>query len=87
LGRPDLGRRLAEEVALPAEPCDLCSVVADGLSAAAVATHAAPLVHAARARLGELTIGPVVLAEQGRVAIGDAIGERLGARLVAVLIG
>jgi ethanolamine ammonia-lyase small subunit len=87
LARPDLGRRLHEATALAAAPCDLAFVVADGLSAAAVATHAAPLVHAARARLGDLAIGPVVLAEQGRVAIGDAVGERLGARLVAVLIG
>jgi hypothetical protein len=34
-----------------------------------------------------LTIGPLVLVEQGRVAIGDEIGELLGARLVLVLIG
>lgn len=87
LTRPDLGRTLAPAAALSPAPCDLCFVIADGLSAAAVATHAAPLVHAARARLGDLSIGPVVLAEQGRVAIGDAIGARLGARLVAVLIG
>ena len=30
---------------------------------------------------------PVVLAEQGRVAIGDGIGEALRARLVIVMIG
>lgn len=87
LTRPDLGRRLAADAALAPAPCDLCFVIADGLSAAAVATHAAPLVHAARARLGDLNIGPVVLAEQGRVAIGDAIGAAMGARLVAALIG
>lgn len=87
LARPDLGRRLASDAVLAPAPCDICFVVADGLSAAAVATHAAPLVHAARARLGDLSVGPVVLAEQGRVAIGDDIGARLGARLVAVLIG
>lgn len=87
LARPDLGRRLAPEAVLAAAPCDLTFVIADGLSAAAVAAHAASLVHAARARLGDLSIGPVVLAEQGRVAIGDDIGSRLGAKLVAVLIG
>jgi ethanolamine ammonia-lyase small subunit len=87
LARPDLGRRLESDAVLSPAPCDICFVVADGLSAAAVATHAAPLVHAARARLGDLNIGPVVLAEQGRVAIGDDVGARLGARLVAVLIG
>jgi ethanolamine ammonia-lyase small subunit len=31
--------------------------------------------------------GPVVIAEQGRVALGDDIGEALGAEAVAVLIG
>jgi ethanolamine ammonia-lyase small subunit len=87
LARPDLGRRLAAGTNLPAVPCDLALVIADGLSAAAVATHAAPLVAAVRARLGDLTIGSVVLVEQGRVAIGDAIGAALGARAVAVLIG
>jgi ethanolamine ammonia-lyase small subunit len=30
---------------------------------------------------------PVVLALQGRVALGDAIGEALGARLIVVMIG
>ncbi|RIX68419.1 ethanolamine ammonia-lyase light chain EutC, partial [Acidovorax cavernicola] len=32
-------------------------------------------------------MAPAVLVEQGRVAIGDDIGERLGARMVMVLIG
>ena len=34
-----------------------------------------------------LTIGSLVLVEQGRVAIGDEIGQLLGAKLVVVLIG
>jgi ethanolamine ammonia-lyase small subunit len=34
-----------------------------------------------------LVAGPVVVAEQGRVALGDDIGEALQARAVAVLIG
>ena len=32
-------------------------------------------------------VAPVIVARFGRVALGDEIGERLGARLVAVLIG
>jgi ethanolamine ammonia-lyase small subunit len=31
--------------------------------------------------------GPVVIAEQGRVALGDDIGQAMGADAVAVLIG
>jgi ethanolamine ammonia-lyase small subunit len=34
-----------------------------------------------------LTIGPLVLVEQGRVAIGDEIGALLDAKLALVLIG
>jgi ethanolamine ammonia-lyase small subunit len=84
LRRPDLGRRLAEGQTLPPGPCDLLLVVGDGLSAAAVETHAAPLIAALPA---DLRVGPVVLARQARVALGDEIGERMGARMVAVLIG
>ena len=36
---------------------------------------------------GSWKLAPVVVVEQGRVAIGDEIGEILGAKLVAVLIG
>ena len=32
-------------------------------------------------------VGPVVLVEQGRVAIGDEIGELLDAKLAVVLLG
>jgi ethanolamine ammonia-lyase small subunit len=49
----------------------------------AVATIAATLAGLHSERLS----APVVLAEQGRVAIGDEIGEALGAELVVVLIG
>lgn len=84
LRRPDLGRRLAPGQALPLSPCDLLLVVGDGLSAAAVEAHAAPLIAALPPDLGG---GPVVLARQARVALGDEIGERMGARMVAVLIG
>jgi ethanolamine ammonia-lyase small subunit len=92
LRRPDLGRRLSPESrgALErarADSPELTFVVADGLSAFAVANHALPLLVAARERLEGWRIGPVVLARQARVALGDEIGEVLGATLVAVLIG
>jgi ethanolamine ammonia-lyase small subunit len=34
-----------------------------------------------------MTISPICLVQQGRVAIGDEIGERLGAQMVLMLIG
>jgi ethanolamine ammonia-lyase small subunit len=84
--RPDLGRRLAEGQAaqLPKRP-GIAFVVADGLSATAAQRHAAPLLAQVMPALGQS--GPVIIARQGRVAIGDEIGAALGAEAVAVLIG
>lgn len=97
LQRPDWGRQLddASARALGTAPGtqapDLAIVVADGLSALAVERHAAPFLAALLAELhGDALawhLTPAVLVEQGRVAIGDDIGERLGARMVLVLIG
>jgi ethanolamine ammonia-lyase small subunit len=87
LRRPDLGRRLAES-AIAAAPCDLAIVLADGLSALAVNRHALPLLTELLPLLASSTRpGPICLVEQGRVAIGDEIGERLGARMLLMLIG
>lgn len=91
--RPDLGRQLAVESedslrAYPHKHWDLVVVVGDGLSSLAVGSHAQPLLERLRADLpGAWRMGPVVLASQARVALGDPIGELLGARVVAVLIG
>lgn len=89
LRRPDLGRRLAAGQAsrLPSGPFDLVFVIADGLSADAVESHAADVVIATEARLPGLTVGPVVLASQARVALGDDVGAAMRARLAVVLIG
>jgi ethanolamine ammonia-lyase small subunit len=63
-------------------------VAADGLSALAVQRHTVPLLQAMRPLLRDAwSVGPVVVAEQGRVAIGDEIGELLRARMTIVLIG
>jgi ethanolamine ammonia-lyase small subunit len=94
LRRPDLGRRLsAAGAACLAEcgrgPCDVAVVIGDGLSAAAADAHAAPLVIALREALAAsaLSFAPVVLAHQARVALGDEIGQALGAGLVVMLLG
>ncbi|THD59700.1 ethanolamine ammonia-lyase subunit EutC [Phenylobacterium sp.] len=88
LADPGLGRRLDDATpGLPHGDWDLAIVAADGLSATAVQAHAAPVIAVLQSRLMGWRIAPVVIARQGRVAIGDPIGEALGARLVVVLIG
>jgi ethanolamine ammonia-lyase small subunit len=90
LRHPELGRVLNAEstVKLAAADCDLVFVVADGLSALAVARHALPLLDEVLALLDkERSVGPICLVEQGRVAIGDAIGAALRATISVVLIG
>jgi ethanolamine ammonia-lyase small subunit len=93
LMRPDLGRRLSERSlaslqATDVAPCDLLLVVGDGLSSLAVSRHALPLVQCIAATApAEWTLGPVVVATQARVALGDDIGAALHASMVAILIG
>lgn len=93
LRRPDLGRRLDEasrkrltELGLPHQP-DVVFVVADGLSAFAPARHGVPLLNAVLPKLDDWHVAPVIVAEQSRVALGDEIGELLGAQQVVMLIG
>jgi ethanolamine ammonia-lyase small subunit len=91
--RPDLGRRLREvdraRLSRSPTPGAFLLVVADGLCAEGVQVQAplllaelVPMLKAAR-----MAPGPLVLAEQARVALGDEIGEALQAAMVAVLIG
>ncbi|HEU5168934.1 MAG TPA: ethanolamine ammonia-lyase subunit EutC, partial [Gemmatimonadales bacterium] len=94
LQRPDRGRRLEAEsrdrlARLGITTPDACFVIADGLSARAAERHAPAVVAALLPRLvaDGWSVAPVVVAEQGRVALGDEIGAVLGARLVAVLLG
>ena len=94
LQRPDLGRSLDEtSVALirahsGAAP-DIAIVIADGLSAEAVNRHAVPLLEILLPGFEKLnlSVGPVSVVRQGRVAIGDEIGEALRARLLLMMIG
>ena len=85
--RPDLGRALAEGAMLPTATADLAVVVTDGLSALAVQSHAAAFLDALRPLLVGWVLAPVVIARQGRVAIGDAVAQRMGVGAVLVLIG
>lgn len=91
--RPDLGRQLdpASRTSLqdhPDQGCDVLTVIADGLSSLAVTRHAQPVLEALRAIAPDhLRFGPVVLASQARVALGDAIGDLMRPKIVILLIG
>ena len=102
LQRPDLGRRLdaasrdaLNALARPApappsaRPYDLAFVVVDGLSALAIEQNAAPFLRILQGRIAaeNWSVAPICIVEQGRVAIGDEVAERLGAKAVVVLIG
>jgi ethanolamine ammonia-lyase small subunit len=89
LRRPDLGRRLSEDSAAALKPgeYDVVFVVADGLSALAVERHALHLVRAVLPLIAGWRLAPFCIVVQGRVAVGDAIGEALHAPLSVVLIG
>ncbi len=84
---PEYGGSLAPGSALPSGPYDAVFVIAEGTSPHAVQAHAVPMVMAATARLLDWNLGPVVLAENARVALGDEIGARMHAAMVVVLIG
>ncbi|MFE8147417.1 ethanolamine ammonia-lyase subunit EutC [Brenneria goodwinii] len=94
LCRPDLGRRLSASsrellLSMSGKPADLLLVVGDGLSSKAVHRQAVPLIKALRPYISQLglSLAPIVLAHQSRVALGDDIGECLQAKAVAILIG
>jgi ethanolamine ammonia-lyase small subunit len=93
LARPDLGRRLDDashtRLSAMARGYDLVLVLADGLSARAVTSHAVALLDESLPQLRRdgWRIGPVAVVEQGRVAVGDEIGSILEAAVVCVLIG
>lgn len=91
--RPDLGRMLSAEsrarlsdFANRVGPCELAVVIADGLSAVAPARHAVPLLRELQTVSGWTNV-TMVVANSARVALGDEIGELLGAEAVVVLIG
>ena len=94
LRRPDLGRRLSARsrdalAQAGSTPTDISIVLADGLSSTALAENGQAVLEALlpTLRARNLVLAPVCLAHQGRVALGDEIGEILKARMNIVLIG
>jgi len=99
LQRPDYGRRLDDKSSKSLRKhrnatdnhYDLVIAIVDGLSALAIEANAVPfldcLIPALNIGSDPWQISPLCIVEQGRVAIGDVIGELLHARCVLVLIG
>ncbi len=94
LQRPDLGRRLSPDSAekLAAEvkgPVDVAYVIADGLSAYAIEKNILPFLETMLPLSDKAgwNRAPLIVAGQGRVALGDEIGAIVGAELVVMLIG
>jgi ethanolamine ammonia-lyase small subunit len=92
--RPDLGRQLSDEsreiLAKQGEKGrDLQVIVADGLSSKAVEANIAKLLPVLQEGLASrnITTGKPFFVRYGRVAIEDEFSERLGAKLVCILIG
>lgn len=101
LQRPDLGRTLSHVSqhtlqtvnTKHSEGYDIAFAVVDGLSSTATQNNSVPFlkqlledIHNSNALKG-ISLAPICVVEQGRVAIGDHIGECLHAKMVIVLIG
>jgi ethanolamine ammonia-lyase small subunit len=96
LQRPDKGRRLDDtsrtelsDMAQRTGGYDVAFVIGDGLSSFAIEENAAPFLDAILPPLVKegWRIAPLVIIREARVAVGDEIGQLLGARMVVVLIG
>lgn len=91
LKRPDLGRRLdtfsLEILKKSNDKADIVLVITNGLSAEAVNTQVIEVLKTIIPEITKKYKLALVLVENGRVAIADEIGEHLGAKFSAILIG
>ncbi|SFW17768.1 ethanolamine ammonia-lyase subunit EutC [Chitinophaga sancti] len=96
LQRPDKGRQLdAESISLLKSTApgylrkDVAIILADGLSATAMNVHTQPLLEVLIPLLkgAGLSLAPICIVQQGRVASGDEAGEILQAKVTLMLIG
>lgn len=96
LKNPNQGRRLSQTSRellqknanhLPSH--EVVFVIADGLSATAVNTHACPILNQVIPYLQtkKWEVAPICLVEQGRVACADEIAVLLKAKIAVILIG
>ncbi len=86
LKRPDFGKKLVEDTKTEKSNFDILFILTDGLAADAINERAIPLLKEIIPQLNNYKIG-LCLVKYGRVAIGDEIAEKVGAKFTAVLIG
>jgi len=94
LQRPDQGRRLDQTSrdilqSHAQTSTDIALIVSDGLSSTAVHRHGLELIQAVLNAYtnSSLSVGPICLAANARVALSDEIGALLGARLAVIIVG
>ena len=99
LQRPDLGRRLdknSSEILKKIKAndnafYDLSIIIVDGLSSLAIKENAINFIKKLMTALKEdkqkWNLSPFSIVQQGRVAVGDEVGELLKAKISIVLIG
>jgi ethanolamine ammonia-lyase small subunit len=94
LRRPDLGRVLCPVSQEQLRKChtggvEVALIVTNGLSSTAVERHGVPLLQAIRDgyRAHQISIAPIALVPNGRVALADTIGSALGARVAVIIVG
>jgi len=93
--RPDLGRQLSYESKIKIKEIvadkkyDVCITISDGLSAGAVNNHALPLLNLLLSKFDNegLSIAPICIVENGRVAVSDETGFHSNAKISLILIG
>ncbi|MBM9500050.1 ethanolamine ammonia-lyase subunit EutC [Leptospira sp. 201903071] len=100
LARPDLGKKISsqsfqileefrEKNSKFSEDFDLSLVISDGLSASAIRDSLLPFLEIFLPSLenSKIKMSPVTIVKNGRVAIGDEIGEFWKSKAVIILIG
>ena len=93
--RPDLGRKLSDQSRNllaqqhPPAASDVAIIVADGLSAVAAKEQAVKVLENLLPALAtsQITVSPICIVKNARVAIQDEIAERLHATAAAILLG
>lgn len=97
LQRPDLGRHLCHDAIEQLQQYhqetkqhyDIAITITEGLSSLAITENITSMLSALLPQLAQLnlTIAPLCIVKQGRVAVADDVGVNLKARMSVILIG